>query len=72
MLADPQPAPDTITGVLSDVFEESQSAETEDQPETPRDSDEDEETVDSASEPEEDQTTKPKLLLPFRRSYRKR
>ena len=70
MLADPQPAPDTITGVLSDVFEESQSAETEDQPETPGDSDEDEETVDSASEPvlifeqEEDQTTKPEIAPP--------
>ena len=64
MLADPQPAPDAITGVLSDVFEESQSAETEDQPETPGDSDEDEETVDSASEPEEDQTTKPEIAPP--------
>ena len=67
MLADPQSAPDTITGVLSDVFEESQSAETEDQPETPTDSDEVEETVDSANEPdlilepEEDRTTKPKI-----------
>lgn len=51
MLADPQSATDTITGVLSDVFEESQLTETEDQPETPIDSNEDEETIDSPSEP---------------------
>ena len=70
MLADPQPEPDAITGVLSDVFEESQSAETEDQPETPRNSTEDEEDVDSASEPvlilepEEDRTTEPETAAP--------
>ena len=70
ILADPQPETDTITGVLSDVFDESQSAETEDQPETPTESDEDEETVDSADEPvlilepEENQTTKPETAPP--------
>ncbi len=70
MLAAPQPEPNAITGVLSDVFEESQSAEDEDQPETPKDSAEDEEDVDSASEPvlilepEEDQTTKPETTSP--------
>ena len=71
MLADPQPDPDAIAGVLSNVFEESQSAETEDQPETPRDSDKDAETVDTASEPvlilepEEDQTTQPETVPPI-------
>ena len=71
ILADPQPELDAITGVLSDVFEESQSAETEDQPEPPIDPDEDEETVDSASEPvlilepEEDRTTKPETVPPI-------
>ena len=70
MLADPQPAPDTITGVLSDVFEENRSAEIEDQPETPAVSDEDEETVDAAGEPalvvepEEDLTPKPETTPP--------
>lgn len=71
ILAAPQPEPDTITDVLFDVFEESQSAETEDQPETPIDPDEDEETVDSASAPvlileqEEDQTTHPETAPPI-------
>ena len=70
ILADPQPETDTITGVLSDVFEDSQSAETEDQPETPTESDEDEETVDSVDEPvlilepEENRTTKPETAPP--------
>ena len=71
MLADSQPAPDdAITGVFSNVFKESLSAEVEDQPETPRDSDEEEEAVDSASEPgsilepEDDQTTKPETTSP--------
>ncbi len=70
ILADPQPEPDAIMGVLSEVFEESQSAETEDQPETPTESDEDEETVDSVDEPvlilepEEDRTTKPETAPP--------
>lgn len=70
ILADPQPEADTITGVLSDVFEENRSVETEDQPETPTDSDEDEETVDSVSEPvlilepEEDQTPQPETASP--------
>ena len=70
ILADPQPEPDAITGVLSDVFEESQSAETEDQPDTPTDSGEDEETVDAASEPvlivepEEDRTVTPETPPP--------
>ena len=70
ILADPQPEADTITGVLSDVFEENRSVETEDQPETPTDSDEDEETVDSVSEPvlilepEEDQTPQPEIASP--------
>ena len=70
MLADPQPESDTITGVLSDVFEESQSTETGDQPETPTDSDEDEETVDATSEPvlilepEADRTTTPETTPP--------
>ena len=71
ILADPQPEPDAITGVLSDVFEESQSTETQDQPEPPIDPGEDEETVDSASEPvlilepEEDRTTKPETAPPI-------
>ncbi|RKU07896.1 hypothetical protein C6502_16175 [Candidatus Poribacteria bacterium] len=70
MLADPQPEPDTVTEVLSDVFKESQSAEVEDQPDTQRDSDKDEETVDSASEPvlilepDEDRATKPETAPP--------
>ena len=69
MLEDPQPEPDAITGVLSNVFEESRSAETEDQPETPRDSAEDEEEVDSASEPvlifePEDLATEPETASP--------
>ena len=70
MLTDPQPVSDAITSVLSDVFEENQSAKNEDQPETPRDSDEDEETVDPASEPvlilepEEDRTTEPETAAP--------
>ena len=69
-LAAPQPASDTIRRVLSDVFEESQSAEVEDQQETPRDLDEVKETVDSKNEPvltlepEEDQTTKPEITPP--------
>ena len=70
ILADPQPEPDAIRGVLSDVFADSQSAETEDQPETLTDSDKDEETVDSASEPvltlepEEDRAAKPATTPP--------
>ena len=70
MLAGPQPESDPIRGVLSEVFDESQSAETDDQPETPSDLNEDEETVDSASEPvlilepEEDRTTKPETAPP--------
>ena len=70
ILADPQPKPDAIMSVLSKVFEESQSAETEDRPETPSDPDEDEETVDSTNEPslviepEEDQTAKPETTPP--------
>ena len=70
ILVDSQPESDAITGVLSEVFEESQSAEAADQPETPKDSDEDEETVDLASEPvliresEEDQTPPPEIDLP--------
>ena len=70
ILADPQPESDAIIGVLSDVFEESQSAEVEDQPDTQRDSDKDEETVDSASEqvlilePDEDRATKPETAPP--------
>ncbi|MYE90463.1 hypothetical protein F4X33_15870 [Candidatus Poribacteria bacterium] len=70
MLADPQSEPDAVTTVLSDVFEESQWAEVEDQPETPRDLDEDEEAVDLASEPvlilksEEDHATKPETTSP--------
>ena len=70
ILTDPQPATDTIVGVLSDVLEESQSADTGDPSETPEDSDEKEETVDSVSEsvstpePEEDQTTKPEIDPP--------
>ena len=70
ILADPQPETDTITGVLSDVLEESQSAEVEDQPETPTKSDEDEETIDAVDEPvlilepEEDQATQPETASP--------
>lgn len=70
ILAAPQPEPNAITGVLSDVFEESQSAEAEDQPETPEDSDEDEEIVNLADEPvlilepEEDRTANPETAPP--------
>ena len=70
ILADPQPEPDAITGVLSDVFEDSQSTETEDQPETLTDSDEDKEAVDSVSEPvlilepEEERTAKSETTSP--------
>ena len=70
ILADPQPETDTITGVLSDVLEESQSVEVEDQPETPTKSDEDEETIDAVDEPvlilepEEDQATQPETASP--------
>ena len=71
MLADPEPEPDAIIGVLSKVFEESQATEPDDQPGTPADSDEDDETVDSASEPvlilepEEDRITKPETAPPI-------
>ena len=54
ILADRQPESNAITGVLSEVFEESQSAEAEDRPETPEDSGEDEEIVDSVDEPGRD------------------
>ena len=70
ILADPQPETDTITGVLSDVFEDSQLMETEDQPETPTDSAEDEAVVDAASEPivilepGEDQATQSETTSP--------
>ena len=70
ILADPQLAPDTIAGVLSDVFKASQSAETEDQPETPSGLDEEEETVDalsdpvSVNEPEDDQMTDVETVPP--------
>ena len=70
VLADPQPATDTIEAVLADVLEESQSTDTENPSETPEGSDEEEETVDSASEPapilepEEDRTTKPEMAPP--------
>ena len=65
LLEDPQPAPDAITDVFSEVLEASQAAETEDQPETPKDPDEDAETVESPSEPvvvlepAQDQQTEP-------------
>ena len=71
ILADPQPEPDAITGVLSEVFEESQAAETSDQPETPKNSNEDEETVDSTSESilileqKEDQAIQPETAPPI-------
>ena len=67
ILDDPQSA-DSITGVLSDVFDESQAAETEDQPKTLTDTDEESENVDSvrepisAPEPEEDQTTESEVV----------
>ena len=67
ILADPQPVPDTVTGVLSNVLKVSQLAETEDQQEPPRDPDDAAETVDSTSEPvlvpepEEDQTVEGRI-----------
>ena len=66
ILEDPEPA-DSITGVLSEVFEESQETDSEDQSETPADPDE-AETADSVSEPisapepEEDQTTESEVV----------
>lgn len=70
ILVDPQPAPDTVTSVLSDVLKESRSAETEDQQEPPKDPDDAEEIVDSARapvlvhEPREDPTTEPEFVPP--------
>ena len=65
ILEDPQPAPDAITDVFSEVLGASQAAETEDQLETPKDLDEDAETVESPGErvvvlePAQDQQTEP-------------
>ena len=70
VLEDPQPTPDAITGVLSDVFEESQAADPADETKTLADPDEEAETVDSvrepisAPEPEEDQTTASEVVAP--------
>ena len=50
VLADPQPAPDAIADVFSEILEATQGAETEDQPETLTDPGEDTETVESPSE----------------------
>ena len=67
ILATPQSTPDTVTNVFSSVLEASQAIETEEQPETPINPDEDEETVHGASEPvlilepEENQTTTPEI-----------
>ena len=67
ILADPQPAPDTVTSVFSDVLKENQLAESEDPPELPNAPDDVEDTVDSASEPvlvlepQEDRTTEPEF-----------
>lgn len=66
ILEDPEPESDTISDVLSEVFEESEETGTGDQPETPGEPDEEEiaypvsDTV-SASKPEEDQTTEPEV-----------
>jgi hypothetical protein len=51
VLEEPQPAPDSITDVFSEVLEASQTTETENQPETLTDPGEDAETVESPSEP---------------------
>ncbi len=62
ILEDPEPESDAVADVLSEVLAESEAAD-EDQPETPRGSDEVAENVDSVSElvsvtePAEDQTT---------------
>ena len=66
ILEDPQSA-DTVTSVLSDVFEENQAAEIEDEPKTLTDTDKKAETVDSVKnpssppKPKEDQTTEPEI-----------
>lgn len=70
ILADPQPAPDTVTSVFSDVLKQSQLIESEDLPELRNDPDDVEEVVDSASEPvlvlepQEDRTTEPEFVPP--------
>ena len=70
ILADPEPVPDTVTSVLSDVLKADPLAENEDQPEPPKDPDDAEEAVDSASEPvavpepEDDQTTETEIVPP--------
>lgn len=67
ILEDPEPESDAVADVLSEVLEESEAAD-EDQPETPRDPDE-EETADpisepvSVTEPEEAQMTEPEVAL---------
>ncbi len=66
ILEDPEPESDAVANVLSEVFEESEATETEDQPETPGDPDE-EETADpisepvSAAKPKEHRTTEPEV-----------
>ncbi len=70
ILADPQPAPDTVTSVLSDVLKESRAVETEGQQEPLKAPDDVEEIVDSARapvlvlEPREVPTTEPEFVPP--------
>ena len=70
ILADPEPVPDTVTSVLSDVLKVDPLAESEDQPEPPKDPDDAQEAVDSVSEPvavpepEDDQTTETEIVPP--------
>ena len=70
ILADPEPVPDRVTSVLSDVLKVDPLAESEDQPEPPKDPDDAEEAIDLASEPvavpepEDDQTTETEIVPP--------
>ena len=70
MLAEPEPIPDNISSVFSDVLNVNQSAETEAQQQPPRDSDEAEATDDATSEPvlipepEETPTVEPEIVPP--------
>lgn len=69
-LADPQPAPTTVTEVFSDVLKESQFTESEAPPEPPNAPDDVEEVIDSTSEPvlvlepREEPTTEPEFVPP--------
>ena len=70
ILTVPQPTPDTVTDVFSNVLKVNPSAETGGQQEPPRDSDDVEETTDSARElvsapePQEDQTPDAEFVSP--------